>query len=192
MPQKKLLELLNLIPSIDDLPAPPARAILHWTGGGPRASNLERGHYHYLIEQPNGATVVGKPVAANMRRLRSTDDYAAHTAGFNSYSVGFSFCGMLNAREGRRFGEFPLTEEQVRVGLRFVAIALREWGLDVTNPAHLFTHYEAQALHGVPQKVKWDITELVFLPGLTKEEVGPWLRDEAARQLAAVDQVLNG
>jgi hypothetical protein len=127
-----------------------------------------------------------------MRRLTSGDEYAAHTAGFNSFSVGFSFCGMLGAQEGRRFGKFPLLEAQVRSGLHFVALCLQEWGLDPANPAHLFTHYEAQALHGIPQRGKWDITELEFLPGISKYEIGPWLRAETGRQLEFAKRALNG
>src|SRR5690606_18192107 len=106
------------------------------------------------------------PVTANMRSLTAKDQYAAHTGGFNSHSVGFSFAGMANSAPGRRFGPYPLTESQVKNGLAFVALCLMLWQLDPLNPAHLFTHYEAWTIHQVKGQMnhrKWDITELPFL-----------------------------
>src|SRR5690606_39696925 len=54
------------VPPLDELPAAPRRTILHWTAGTYQAGNLEREHYHYLIEG-DGKPVEGVPVALNMR-----------------------------------------------------------------------------------------------------------------------------
>lgn len=177
-----------LIPSLESLPASPKCIILHWTAGGPKASALEKQHYHYLIEQPDGRVVPGMSVAENMD---GTGDgiYAAHTRGLNTRSVGIAFCGMRGSEPGRKFGPYPLTEEQVRNGLRFVAECCLAWRLNPLDPEHLFTHYEAETLHGVdqlpigPGTWKWDITELKFAPHLKKDEVGQWLREQTSERL---------
>jgi hypothetical protein len=168
-----------LIPTLAELPAAPKRIILHWTGGGPKANDVDLAHYHYVVTQPNGAVARGAhPVSRNMRNVSGTA-YAMHTGGFNSYSVGVSFAGMLNATPARVYGPYPLVEQQVLSGLAFVAMLCRAWGLDPENPAHLFTHYEAWTIHGVKGAMndrKFDITFLQFRPELRKDDVGPWLR----------------
>jgi len=187
-----LREWEKIIPTLDRLPAPPRRCILHWTGGPPRANNLDRQHYHYIFNQPSGEVVLGhNPVASNTRRVASGTPYAAHTGGFNSFSVGFAFAGMLNASPGRRFGTVPLTEVQVRSGLTFVAYCMYLWNLPV-NEATLFTHYEAWAVHkvkGSTNHTKWDINELQFAPHLNKDQVGPWLREVTRNHIGAIRDV---
>jgi len=178
--RKRVDVLLSLVPKNKDLPALPKRCILHWTGGGPKASALERQHYHFIFNQPDGEVVSGiHPVSANIPPLKE-GQYAAHTGGFNSYSAGFAFAGMLNATP-KNLGPYPLTEAQVKNGLLFVALCMKEWGLDPSNPAHLFTHAEAWRLHrvkGTANHTKWDIDVLEFLPNMTPDEVGDWLRAE--------------
>jgi hypothetical protein len=186
---------LPMIPTEDDLRTIPRRIIMHWTGGNRSASELEKKHYHYLFEQ-DGDVVQGIDVDENMEHI---DDnfYAAHTRGFNSYSAGVSFCGMAGATPGHNFGKYPLTEEQVDTGLAFIALLCYVWGLDPEDVNQLFTHYEAEAVHGVDQlplgsgNWKWDITELQFLPDLDKDEVGPWLRAEVARHLEDIERIMS-
>jgi hypothetical protein len=166
----------------------PRRGILHWTGGGPRASSFDRRHYHFLFEQPEGRVIPGDlPVSANMRRVPTDpSQYAAHTGGFNSWSAGFSFCGMLSAQPGFRHGQWPLGNTQLREGFRFIAACYYVWRLDPSNPAHLFTHSEAWTLHGVKgvsNHQKWDINELLIMRGLSPSETGPWIRQRVRHHL---------
>lgn len=169
------------IPSVVDLPTAPQRIILHWTAGGHNASSFDREHYHYLVTgQDEPQVVPGVEVAANMRQLgNSSIGYAAHTRGMNSFSVGVSACGMLGAIQGKTFGDFPIKEGQVKEMCRFVAACCQVWGLPVTQDT-VFTHEEAQRLHGVPQRAKWDISVLPWMPDLTPEQVGQWLRAQVA------------
>lgn len=73
-------------------------------------------------------------------------------------------------------------------GLRFVAALCLAYGLNPLDSHHVFTHYEAEYLHGVDQVPvgqgtwKWDITELGFLPNLKKNEAGNWIRRQIQRQ----------
>lgn len=170
------------IPRLDQLPAAPRRIILHWTGGGHRANQVDRKAYHYVVEH-DGTVVQGvHPVADNMQRVWG-DRYARHTGGFNSFSVGISFAGMKDAVNARHPGPAPLKEGQVLAGLRFAAECCAAWRLDPLNPAHVFHHREAWELHGVKgteNHTKPDITFLPFLPELTRTQTGPWLRARIA------------
>lgn len=179
-----LTDWKDLIPELDALPARPKRIILHWTGGTYEPNSLELEHYHFLVDGEGVVHPGTHSVADNMRKLQKGDDYAAHTRGYNSFSVGIAFCGMRGATPGRNFGAYPLKKEQVLRGLEFVGLATYVWGLNPRDPRHLFTHFEAEALHGVDQLPvgegtwKWDITELEFAPHLDKWQVGDWLRQE--------------
>lgn len=171
-----------VIPSLDELPAPPRRVILHWTGGGARANAVDRKAYHYIVEHDGNVVQGVHPVAANMQRVWG-DDYAHHTGGFNSFSVGVSYAGMKDSVSARNPGPAPLRPDQVLEGLRFVAACCRAWNLDPLDPAQVFHHREAWELHGVKgtqNHKKLDITYLPFMPELGPPETGPWLRRKIA------------
>lgn len=180
-----------LIPTLDKLPAAPERCILHWTAGPARANSIDKAHYHYIFNQPTGEVVRGDhTVAQNMGKIRSTD-YAQHTGGFNSGSVGFSFAGMLDSAPGHKFGPVPLTEDQVRNGLAFVSLCMLTWNMRVTS-ATLFTHHEAWTIHKVKGQMndqKWDITELAFARHLAKDKVGPWMREVVRNSMVEVNRL---
>jgi hypothetical protein len=180
--------IVNALPLMRDLPNPPRRIILHWTGGAAKANAVDRSRYHFVVEN-DGLVVLGThPIAANMRQLRATDPYAAHTGGFNSFSIGLSFAGMLGWTPGGTT-RHPLTQVQVESGMRFVAHLCRRYRLDPVNSTHLFTHTEAWTLHKVRGTVnhqKTDITHLPFLPTLKPQDVGPHLRQMAAVALRSI------
>ena len=157
--------------------AKPRRIILHWTAGGAFANAVDRRSYHYLIQQ-DGSVVMGVPVKRNLRSIpRGTprSEYAAHTAGLNSWSVGVALCGMRGAEQGGPYGPDPITEPQVLAMCSFVGQLCRDWGLRVDADT-VFHHAEAQTVHGRPQSGKWDITELPFASDVPTGEVGLWLR----------------
>jgi hypothetical protein len=170
------------IPALSELPARPRRIILHWTGGGPRANSTDRKAYHYIVEH-DGTIVQGvHPVARNMQRVWG-ESYARHTGGFNSFSVGISFAGMMNFTSPARPGSVPLKPGQVLAGLRFAAECCHAWELDALDPAQVFHHREAWELHGVKgtrNHTKLDITHLPFMPELRRTETGPWMRSKIA------------
>lgn len=138
------------------------RVILHWTAGGPKPSTLDRQHYHVIVDQAGVATYGDHPFSANEGPLVS-GRYAAHTASFNTGSIGLALCGMAGAQE-RPFdaGRYPLTEAQVEAAAQEAAELLTRYGLPCTRDT-CFTHAEAEPLHGVKQAGKWDIT---WLPGM--------------------------
>jgi hypothetical protein len=177
---------MALIPSLSQLPARPRRIILHWTGGGSRANSVDRKAYHYVVEHDGNVVQGVHPVAHNMRSL-SDDNYAHHTGGLNSFSVGVSFAGMKGSESAANPGPAPLKPGQVLAGLRFVAECCDAWELDPLDSDHVFHHREAWELHGVKgtqNHKKKDITFLPFKPELGFSETGPWLRRKIAEALA--------
>lgn len=152
----------------------PKRLILHWTAGTHKASSDDLKHYHWCVEG-GGEIKGGVPLEANLRQVKPWHTYAAHTRAFNAWSAGLAFCGMRYAFPGGSSGTSPLLPLQVDSGLEFVARKFIEWGLPV-NEQTLFTHWEAEELHGVDQKGKWDITVLPWDKSIKEDEVGSWLR----------------
>jgi hypothetical protein len=163
-----------MIPSLDTLPAKPQRIILHWTGGSytPNATDLR--HYHYLV-RGDGQIVPAVPVERNMVSP-APPDRANHTRNLNTGSVGVAFCGMAGAKEKGPYGNFPLKRGQVIAGCTFVAELLDAWRMPCTVDT-VFTHAEAQRIHGVAQAGKWDIDVFPWSPHLTPRECGSMLRD---------------
>ena len=186
------------------------RIICHWTAGAQQPSADDVKHYHYLVAHMHGDTdepdddwaklVVGVPVARNMRSLSGqpsfTRDpnrgYAAHTRGFNSWSIGVALCGMRGAqdfRDPRRAsggvhpGPAPITTLQIESLIGLLVTLGAEHGLSPVKD-QMFTHYEAQSLHGKPQRGKWNITWLPHRPDMPADDVGPWLREQVQRMIA--------
>lgn len=114
-----------MIPSLPELPAPPKRIIVHWTGGGYTPNRVDLSAYHFVVDG-HGRVHAGVPVAANMRGIpgnTTTSEYGAHCARMNSFSVGVSYAAMAGARKGGTYGPSPLTEAQFLAGLEFVRAA---------------------------------------------------------------------
>lgn len=161
--------------------ASPERVILHWTAGGARASQLDRKHYHFLVEQ-DGTVVQGiHGVDANDRPRKGR--YAAHTLNRNTRSVGVALCGMAGARERPfRAGKAPFTKSQLNVLMRLVAQICDHYGIPVTRKTVL-GHGEVQDLLGVQQRQKWDPMVLPWNPHLKPREVGDRMRSMVRAEL---------
>lgn len=187
----------QLFPDPEHLEAMPRRAILHWTAGTRRPSLHDREHYHMLIGWDGAHPTFhrGVPMANNLRDRSSEDPtfgddpsgYAAHTRGMNSYSLGIAVCGMAGAQE-EPFdpGPEPITALQVKALVSVCATACVLYDLEPTAD-ELFTHPEAERIHGVEQRGKWDLERLPSEEGwreLAPEETGPWLRHQVAGMLS--------
>lgn len=177
------------------LPGKPKRFILHWTAGAYHASDLDKQHYHILIEWHEGEAriIPGVPIKNNMAALGpgvptydeyNPHGYAAHTRGFNSWSIGVTMCGMFGAIDRDNLGDWPIVPEQVDAMIGICAAGSAVFGMDVTEET-FFTHFEAQSLHHVPQVGKWDICWTPSVPELGSNEVGPWIRARIRERLEA-------
>lgn len=150
------------------------RIICHWTAGAYRASQLDKAHYHILIEK-DGKLVRGThSIADNV----STSDgvYAAHTLGTNTGSIGVAACCMAGAVE-RPFspGLAPLLEVQWEVMAQVVGELCQFYQIPVT-PRTVMGHGEVQANLGIAQKGKWDPMVLPWNPEMSRTQVGTFFR----------------
>ena len=177
------------------------RIIVHWTAGGHRASQLDKAHYHILIEK-DGKLVRGThSIADNVSAADGV--YAAHTKGCNTGSIGVAMCCMAGAKE-RPFspGQFPLLEEQWTTMAKVVAELCQAYRIPVT-PQTVLGHGEVQTNLGKPQNGKWDPMILPWDPNLGRTQVGMFLRsmvqnflegglDEQEEVLASVTVLIRG
>lgn len=139
------------------------RIILHWSGGTHRASALDRQHYHLVI-QGDGSVVYGdKPISANAAPLGK--NYAAHTRGLNTDSIGIAVCAMAGAMQSPfHAGQYPVTEAQVQRLVKECARLADGYGIPVTRQT-ILSHAEVEPTLGVKQAGKWDIA---WIPGRTR------------------------
>jgi hypothetical protein len=158
------------------------RIILHWTAGGPVASDLDKAHYHFIYEQTDQVMAGDLPPEENI----TTNDhiYGAHTRRLNTGSIGVAFAGMAQAQQVPfRPGPCPLLAPQIEAGCRHVAQLCRRYAIAVTRRTVL-THAEVQPTLGIAQRGKWDIR---WLPGMTAVgeavAVGDMLRSRIAAEL---------
>ncbi len=136
------------------------RIIVHWTAGQNKASDLDKEHYHFLIEG-DGNIIKGKwPVEANEHPVAGK--YAAHTLNCNSGSIGVSLCCMMGAVESPfNTGSAPMTQTQWDKLPSLLADLCRKYMIAVT-PSTVLSHAEVQGTLGIKQRGKWDISRLSF------------------------------
>lgn len=137
------------------------RIIIHWTAGTHKVSEVDRDHYHFIIDGA-GNVVAGKfPPEANAKPVAGK--YAAHTLNANTGAIGVAVAAMFGAQE-RPFnaGRYPITQAQVSALSRLVVKLCYQYGIAITRETVL-THAEVQTTLGIAQRGKWDIT---WLPGM--------------------------
>lgn len=156
------------------------RIIVHWNAGTLKASDLDRDHYHLIIEGTGSLVRGRKSIADNV----STADgrYAAHTLNLNQGSIGLALAGMGGAvQQPFSAGKWPLTRAEWDMLPKVLADLCRHYTIAVT-PKTVLSHAEVQTNLGVKQKGKWDIAVLPFDLSLdTARKVGDAFR---ARTLA--------
>jgi hypothetical protein len=137
------------------------RIIIHWTAGGHTPSNLDKGHYHFLIDGAGKVHAGAFPVEANAKPVKGK--YAAHTLNCNTGSIGVAVCAMAGAVE-RPFdaGRAPITPAQVKALAALLGDLCARYKIPVTRETVL-SHAEVQPTLGIKQRGKWDIA---WLPGM--------------------------
>jgi N-acetylmuramoyl-L-alanine amidase len=175
------------------------RIITHWTAGGHHASTIDREHYHIIVEADGRLVRGDHSIADNVRT--SDNDYAAHTRGLNTRSIGISVCSMLGAVQNPfRAGAAPMTREQYEAMAIAVADLCQRYGIAVT-PRTVLGHGEVQAILNVEQRGKWDPMVLPWDPDEPIRAVGDAFRQmvesrlkspQAGDQLSPVTVFVNG
>lgn len=190
MRKKRLREGKMAVVPLEWMPnAKMQRIICHWTAGGHTASNLDRKHYHILIEG-DGELVRGHHT---IKDNESTGDgvYAAHTLGANTGSIGISACCMAGAQESPfDAGTAPMTETQWKVMAEVAAQLCHRYKIPVTQ-ATVLGHGEVQKFLGKKQKGKWDPLVLPWAPHLSRETVGNRFRAAVSAAMAKLGEQME-
>jgi hypothetical protein len=157
------------------------RIIIHWTAGSYIASSLDRQHYHRLI-QGDGSVIDGHyPISAN--RNTSDRDYAAHTRGLNTDSIGVALCAMAGATESPfREGAYPIKKAQWAALFEVLRDLCEQYNL-LPSERTVLTHAEVERVFAIKQSGKWDIR---VTPGgslVTAKEVGDLIRKQVVALL---------
>lgn len=153
------------------------RIILHWTAGAGKPSDLDREHYHFLVDRAGVVSDGRFAPEANIKPVSGA--YAAHTLNCNTGSIGIGLCGMVGAVE-RPFsaGAAPLTDMQIDAACALARSLCRKYGIAVTRETVL-SHAEVQPTLKIKQRGKWDIA---WLPGMAAVgdpvQIGDRLRDK--------------
>ncbi|KQQ38712.1 N-acetylmuramoyl-L-alanine amidase [Rhizobium sp. Leaf306] len=135
--------------------------VFHWTAGQNKASDLDRSHYHVLIEG-DGKHVRGVPSIDLNSLPKAKSGYAAHTLNCNTGFIGVSLCGMAGAIEiPFSAGKQPITRVQWDELANVLAQLCKRYGIKVSRKTVL-SHAEVQTNLGIKQKGKWDIARLPF------------------------------
>ena len=138
------------------------RVILHWSAGAWKASALDKEHYHFIVENTGNVVKGDHSIADNVNT--ADDDYAAHTRGCNTGSIGVSMACMAGAIESPfSAGKFPMTEGQWYKAAEVVAQLANFYGIPVTDKT-ILSHAEVQKNLGIQQAGKWDVARLPFDP----------------------------
>jgi hypothetical protein len=166
------------------MPDGPVEAIVtHWSAGmSYRAGELDREHYHLCIEG-DGKLVRGEHPISDNFDCRD-HDYAAHTRGFNTKTIGVSMMCMGHGIDQPRFlGPYPIRREQWDALLMVCADLSDHYEIPVTART-LLGHGEVEPNLGIHQNGKWDPLALPWAPQMGKAEVGSLMR----LQISAVKQ----
>lgn len=145
-------------------PVKMSRIAVHWSAGQNKASDVDKEHYHFIVEGAGTVVRGDNTIADNVNT--ADGKYAAHTRGLNTGTIGVAMAGMLGAIENPfNPGKFPITESQWARAMDVIAHLATVYNIPVTDKT-ILTHAEVEKNLGIKQAGKWDFTRLVFAPNL--------------------------
>ena len=152
--------IVGVIPTAWLQKVPMKRIIAHWTAGSYKVSALDREHYHFIVSGAGEIVKGDHDVSDNVNT--GDGDYAAHTRGCNTGSIGISLACMAGAEENPFDpGAFPMNRTQWDAMIRAIAQLCVFYDIPVMANTVL-SHAEVQGTLGVVQRGKWDFTRLAF------------------------------
>ena len=105
-------------------------------------------------------------------------NYAAHTGGGNTGSIGIALCGMAGFSSRQSIGKYPLTKVQCERTFKLIAELARKYHIAI-NPQNVLTHYEFGLKHpNTTSAGKIDIIYLPPYPDVTQAEIGNYIRNK--------------
>lgn len=174
--------MAGLVPKTWMPDAAAKRIICHWTGGGPKASDLEKKDYHIIIQR-DGELVRGDHTITD-NDSTADGNYAAHTGEKNTGSIGVSLCGMLNAEQQPfKPGPNPIVKRQWNILCQVCAELCFRYGIEVAPDTVLMHSEVKKRFHTKGNGTKWDISVWPWSPETTADEVYHALRVEVADRL---------
>ncbi len=155
-------------------PCTMVRIVTHWTAGGHKASSLDKAHYHFIIEDDGNVVKGDHDIKDNVNT--GDGDYAAHTKGTNTASIGVSVACMAGARQSPfSAGSAPMTRTQWLRMADVVAELCAFYKIPVT-PKTVLGHGEVERNLGRDQNGKWDPMVLPWDTSIRPSEVGDTFR----------------
>lgn len=153
------------------------RIIIHWTAGKNQPNSTDYQHYHYMVTG-DGLVVKGKHSVLDNENC-TDGNYAAHTGGGNTGSIGVALCGMMGFKNSKSVGNYPLIRKQCERAWKLVAELSRKYGIPITAN-NVMTHYEFGLKHPkTTSRGKIDIIYLPPFPYVKANEVGDFIRNKA-------------
>lgn len=150
------------------------RIILHWSAGRYYPSEFEKKYYHYLIDA-EGNLYQGYYEPEDNDNC-ADGNYAAHTGGGNTGSVGVCMCGMCGYRCANFCGDYPITKIQFEACMKFTAELCKKYNLSV-NKDTVLTHYEFGLANPKTSSAgKIDINWIAPYPWVSAKDVGSFIR----------------
>lgn len=149
------------------------RIIIHWTAGAHQPNNKEFESYHFLVNK-DGIIIEGKYKPEDNENVND-GNYAQHTGGGNTGSIGISMCGMLNfdKPEGSKY---PLTEKQCQATFKKCAELCKKYNIPITVDTVL-THYEFSKKH--PNTTSYGKIDITWLPyAVAPGMIGDYIRNK--------------
>lgn len=152
------------------------RIIIHWTAGSGSPNAIDKEHYHYLIDE-KGDVHNGKFKPEDNENCND-GQYAKHTGGGNTGSIGVAVCGMLGFNGVKNVGKYPLTKIQCERMFKLVADLCTKYKISITS-ANVLTHYEFGMRNPRTSSAgKIDIVYLPPYPYVEKNKIGDFIRSK--------------
>lgn len=153
-----------------------SKICLHWSAGNNAPCAVDLAAYHYCIDK------TGKIFSGKYRpedNLNCADGkYAKHCGGGNTCCIGLSICAMAGFSLKTKTTKYPITKNQIESMCCLAAYLSVKYKF-LINEKSVFTHYEFdQRQPKKLQKGKIDITYIPYLPSLSPDEVGSFLRQK--------------
>ena len=145
------------------------KIILHWTAGTNKANQVERDHYHYIV-QGDGSVTLGKYKPEDNMNCKD-GKYAAHCGGGNTGAIGIALSGAPNTN-------YPINRQQLEAMCKLAASLSIKYGIRVTSKT-IISHAEFGNAHpNTTSYGKVDINRLPCVGIYGVKECGDWLRNK--------------
>lgn len=149
---------------------------LHWTAGTNTPCREDLAAYHYCVDKL-GRIYPG--IHTPEDNLNCYDGkYAKHCGGGNTGCIGLAVCGMAGFSISKKQTKYPLTQKQIEAFCCLAAYLSVKYGI-LIDEKNVFTHYEFDKKKKKPEG-KIDITYIQYLPNLSQNSIGKYLRQKIA------------